>query len=378
MKKVFKYKLKKSVTYFYFVHDLFKTEEFLTTCHKIGSQFVIISDKKVASLYGYSLLNFMKRGGCHSFLITIEVGEGAKNRKTKETIEDAMCVQQCGYDTCLIAIGGGVVTDVGGFVAATYCRGIQYLTVPTSLLGMVDAAIGGKTGINLKYGKNLIGALYPPHSTFLSLSMLDTLPKEELRNGVAEIIKYGLVYDSSLFYKIANNFDKWQQQDLIFLKSIIIKSCMVKQNIVHADFLGIGVRHILNFGHTIGHAIEKVESYRISHGEALAIGIIIESLISHKMGYLSRKSFLAICHLIRKVGFSLTLSKEVTMNGMVETMSIDKKAEKGCPRFVILKDIGSVLTYKGSYCITIDKNLLHEVIYWMIEEFVFNEVYRTP
>lgn len=331
---------------------------------------MVLSDKRVASLYSSALLNFMQEGGCSAFLITIEEGERAKNRKIKEKIEDKMFARQCGHDTCLIAMGGGVVTDLGGFVAATYCRGIPYITIPTSLLGMVDAAIGSKTGLNVKYGKNLIGAIYSPHSTFVDPSMLNTLTTKEMRNGVAEIIKYGLILYSPLFYDIANNLDKWQQRDSTFLDKIITTSCILKQTVVKSHVKRPEIRNILNFGHTVGHAIETVEAYLIPHGEALAIGMVIEALISHRMGYIQRQDFDLVYHLIQSMDFPLVLSKRVTVDGMIHTMALDKKAQRGHPRFVILHSIGKVCSYKGSYCIAIDKNLLREVLEWMIKEFV--------
>ena len=366
---ILRYPPKASVIYLHFVHDLFRNKKFFQICQKIGKRFVILSDKNVASLYKASLIESMEKQGFSPFFITIEVGERQKNRKTKEQIEDKMLMEAYGRDSCLIAMGGGVVMDLAGFVAATYCRGIPYLTIPTSLLGMVDASIGGKTGVNVKYGKNLIGALYPPCSIFIDPSMLNTLPDKEMRDGIVEIIKYGLIFHRRLFYDIVDNLDKWQCRDLNFIKKIIIKSSIIKKKIIEVDFEDIGMRRILNFGHTIGHAIEMLEAYRISHGEALAMGIMVESFISQKMGGLQHSDCNVIYHLIKTLGFSLSLSKKVRVCGMFNAMKIDKKSQCNHPRFVLLDGIGKSCSFEGEYCTRIDTSMLRDALEWMVKEF---------
>jgi len=223
--------------------------------------------------------------------------------------------------------------------------------------------------VNVKYGKNLIGAFYPPLATFMDLSMLSTLSDKEMLCGTAEIIKYGLIHHHRLFEEIVEDLDKWEQRDLDFLRKIILESCQVKKKVVEADFKETGMRRTLNFGHTIGHAIEALEGYHTPHGEALAIGMIVESLISQKMGHLKEDAFDAIYRLLKKMGFPLTISEKVTIDAMLNAMTIDKKTQNTIPRFVILDGIGKVLSFKGDYCTTIDEELLHEALGWMIAEF---------
>ena len=353
----------------YFEDDLLDDKMFLKRLKEHSGRFALITDEKVASLYGEPFLNFMKKHELDCILVTFHGGEKSKNRKTKEELEDKLLAQKLGRDTLLIVLGGGVTTDIGGFVAATYLRGVPYISVPTSLLGMVDASIGGKTGLNVKQAKNIIGAIYPPLAIFIDFSMLTTLPDSEILCGSAEILKHGLIADKHLFEKLEEKIDKWKERNPDFFKKVITESVKIKKKIVLQDLKESGERRILNFGHTIGHAIEALEDYTLSHGEALAIGMIVESLIAHKMGLLSESDFDAIYKLIKKMGFSLKISSRVTTALMKETMTRDKKAKGAIPRFVILDGIGKVHSFKGDYCSVIDEATLEEALGWMVQEF---------
>jgi len=352
-----------------FSYDLLEDEHLLKILEKHSGRFALLADEKVASLYAKPFLAFMSQHGFSCDLITFSGGEKSKNRRTKEQIEDALFAKKFARDTFLIVMGGGVVTDIGGFVAATYCRGIPYLSIPTTLLGMVDASIGGKTGVNVKQGKNLIGAIYSPEAIFIDLSMLSTLPESEMLSGSAEVVKYGLIADKSIIATLRENLDQWKQRDLDLLEKVIKECATIKAKVVQHDLKESGERRILNFGHTIGHAIETLEEYSLSHGEAIAIGMIVESLITHKMGHLEEADFDDIYELFKIMGFPLTLSSRVTTSGMIEAMKHDKKGELGLPRLVILRGIGHVESYKGSYCTTIDEELLDEALGWMVAEF---------
>ena len=364
-----KNKAKETKTEIYFGFDLLSDQRFLETCQKLGKRFVIVTDKKVGSLYGKSLQSLLKENDLDCLLITFPDGEASKSRKTKEKVEDEMFEAKLGRDTCLIALGGGVVTDLAGFVAATYCRGIPYLLVPTSLLGMVDASIGSKTGLNVKQGKNLLGSIYSPAAIFMDLSSLSTLSDREMRNGTAEIIKHGLIAEAALYSSIVEHFEKWQQRDLALLKNLIYESSLVKKKVVEADLKESGMRRMLNFGHTIGHAIEAIEGYGATHGEAIAIGMIVESFISFKLGHINETDFDDIYRLFKLMDFPLQLSSKVTIDAMIHVMGSDKKAAETIPRFVVLNGIGKVLSFKGEYCTTIDDAMLHEVLGWMVAEF---------
>ncbi|MCB1114940.1 MAG: 3-dehydroquinate synthase [Chlamydiia bacterium] len=349
--------------------DLLGSEPFLKVLKGNKGPLVLISDDQVAPLYAPPLLDLLKSHDLQCALITFLAGESSKTRKTKETIEDALLAKKCGRDTLLIALGGGVVTDIVGFVAATYLRGISYLSVPTTLLGMVDASIGGKTGVNVSHAKNVIGAFYQPLAIFIDLSTLETLPDKELLAGSAEVLKYGLISDRALYDLLEEEVEEWTAREAAFLKKVVQKSIQIKQMVVQKDSLESGLRRILNFGHTIAHAIEALEEYALPHGEAVAIGMVIEALISYRLNHLKEEDFEAIYVLIKKMGFSLTLSHKVTTEKMKKALSLDKKSEKTVPRFVILDGIGKTLSFKGQYCTAIDETLLEEALGFMVAEF---------
>lgn len=362
---------KKLQTSIYIDSKITKTPLFLKRCHTLSSRFALITNYNLGNLYGKSLMTFLQKEGFDVTLHLFKGGEKHKNRKVKEEIEESLFRAGHGRDSAIIAMGGGVALDLIGFVAATFCRGIPFLSIPTSLLSMVDASIGGKTGVNIPFGKNLIGSMYFPHAIFIDLSFLDTLPEKAIREGSSEIVKYGLIANSHLFYQLSNELDLWEKRDLPFLKNLIHESCSIKKKVVEADMNEEGMRRMLNFGHTIAHAIETLENYEISHGEALAIGIIVESLISLKMESIREKEFDQIYHLFKAMRFNLSISPHLTSKALLDSMRYDKKTLKGTtPRFVILNRIGSVKSCKGAYCTEIDPDLLNEVLGWMIAEFM--------
>lgn len=349
--------------------DLLEDETFLKTLKRHQGRFVLLTDDNVGTLYSKPFLSFMNEHALECAHVTFPAGESSKTRKTKERIEDELLAKKFGRDTLLITMGGGVVTDLGGFVAATYLRGIPYLSIPTSLLAMVDASIGGKTGVNVKEAKNVIGAFYPPNALFIDLSMLSTLPDRDILYGSAEVLKAALISDSQFYDYLEEHADLWNVRDQAFLKKVISESIKIKQKVVERDEKEGAERRVLNFGHTIAHAIETLEEYQIHHGEAVALGMIVEALIAHKMGHLKETDFDAITSLIKKMGFALKLTKKVTTPAMQEVILRDKKAAGQKPRFVILDGIGNVQSYKGDYCTSIDETLLEEALGWMIAEF---------
>lgn len=349
--------------------DLFKKELFLTHCRKMAKRFAILTDSHVCKLYGKALLDLFISEGFDATLHSFKAGEQSKTRHMKEQLEDELFRAHHGSDSCIIGLGGGVVADLAGYIAATFCRGIPYLLLPTTLLAMVDASIGGKTGVNTPFGKNLVGAIHCAEAVFMDLSILHTLSDEAMRQGTAEIIKYGLIADHSLFRLVQDNLDKWSQRNLSFTQKMIVMSCGIKMKIIEGDLKDKGKRRTLNFGHTIGHAIEALEEYQISHGEAVAIGILAECLISHKFEAFGEQELDAVYHLFKQLGFSLSLSKKVTVETMLEAMKYDKKAKKRIPRFTILKGIGKIQACKGAYCREIDEEVLREVLGWMLAEF---------
>jgi len=299
-------------------------------------------------------------------LFTFASGEQEKSRERKSALEDMLLSQKFGRDTCMIALGGGVTTDLVGYLASTYCRGVPLILVPTTLLAMVDAAIGGKTAVNTQFGKNLIGTFYPPDCIFIDPSTLSSLPISEWTNGIAEVIKYALIHSPQLFQMLRN----WNRADIKQTEIIIQECVLIKAQVVEMDFEEkLGLRRILNFGHTIAHALELLENYHLPHGEAVAIGMLVESFISVRMGYLPQASLSEIEELIRSFPFALKISSGVTREKMLEALLLDKKNAQGAIRFVLLEKIGACHPFNREYCTSIPAKNLDEALSWMFSLF---------
>jgi 3-dehydroquinate synthase len=266
-----------------------------------------------------------------------------KTRETKQQLEDELFKRKMGRDTTLIALGGGTTTDLIGFLASTYMRGVPVIYIPTTLLAMVDAAIGGKTGVDTPFGKNTIGTFYTPKAILIEPSFLQTLSPLEWKNGLAEILKYGLIDDETLFAA---------PQDYA---SIIPRCIAIKEKIVKLDPQEKGLRRILNFGHTIGHALETQDN--IPHGLAVAVGCVAESYLSHILGYLSAADFARIRALYKQLDYPLRPLHSLS--------TLDKKAKNGEIRFVLIDRIGHALEFNGEYCSTVPKSALDDLIRWL-------------
>lgn len=337
------------------------TEKTVNKLKPLASRFALFCDASVAKLYGNKWVSYLKKAGLECEPFIFPPGEQEKSQERKTELENLLFSQKFGRDTCMIALGGGVATDLVGFLASTYCRGVPLIFVPTTLLAMVDAAIGGKTGINTRFGKNLLGTYYPADKILIDLSLLSTLPKSEWTNGLAEVIKYGLIRSKKLFEALK----KWDPKN----PEKIIQECIqIKTKVVKEDYEEkTGLRRILNFGHTIGHAVELLENYRISHGEAIAIGLLVESYLSMKMGILPKESFHEIDQLIRSFPFKLSCA--IRKDAMLAALASDKKAAKGKVRFVLLEKIGICSPFNGEYCTKIPNPILDQGLNWMIKEF---------
>lgn len=337
--------------------------EWLDTLLSLGKEFALVTDDTVKELHALAFTSYLQENGCSVHLFTIPPGERYKSRYTKETLEDQFLSQGLGRSLCVIAMGGGVITDLAGFLAATYCRGIPLTLIPTTLLGMVDASIGGKTGVNTPLGKNLIGAFYPPHSVAVDIDLLKTLPGREWLNGLAEMLKYGLILAPALFNALSAF---WKQSDNTLLLRWIHESYEIKKRVIEADFEERGLRRILNFGHTIGHALELVEDFTIPHGEAIILGMLCEGYISMRLGYLSCEELKTISTAFRLLGFPLKLSKKAINDSLITALSLDKKSVNGSPRFVLLDKIGAVVPFEGEYCSAVAVEVIREAITWML------------
>jgi 3-dehydroquinate synthase len=271
--------------------------------------------------------------------------EAAKNLRTVESLARALTRSGADRNSALVAIGGGVVGDVAGFVAASYLRGIALVQIPTTVVAQVDSSIGGKTGVNLPEGKNLVGAFYPPRLVLTDSEMLRTLPEREFRGGLAEVIKHAAIADKRMFAYLEKNMEKVQRRDGRALEELIPRNVQIKADVVGRDEREGGLREILNFGHTFGHALESVTKYgRYQHGEAVAWGMMAAALLGHEAGVTRAEDVSRIVALVRRMG-PLPPWPRISATALVDAMKSDKKARGGKLRFVLVPKIGKACSY---------------------------------
>jgi 3-dehydroquinate synthase len=288
----------------------------------------------------------------------LDDAEAAKNLRTVELVARSLVRAGADRGSMLIAVGGGVVGDVAGLVAASYLRGVALTQVPTTLVAQVDSAIGGKTGVNLPEGKNLVGAFYPPRLVLTDPQVLRTLPERQFRSGLAEVIKYGVIADGKLFAFLEKHLDKILQRDAATLGYVIRRSIEIKARVVSADEREAGLREILNFGHTFGHALESVTKYRrFQHGEAVAWGMMCAALLGHEIGVTSADEVSRVVALIRRIA-PLPKWPTAPAESLLDAMHSDKKSRGGKIRFVLSPRIGQAQSY-NSVSLDAVKRVLH-------------------
>ncbi len=310
---------------------------------KIGKRYVIIADDRVAELYGQAVVVSLEAVGLACDLITFPRGEENKNLTTIAGLTSRLA--QLGVDRkdCLIALGGGVSGDITGFVAAIYMRGIPFVQIPTTLLAQVDSSVGGKTGVDIPEGKNLVGCFYQPRAVYIDSTVLQSLPPEELLNGLAEVIKYGVIYDADFFYFLNAHREKIQALDLSVMEDVILRCCSIKAEVVEADEREADLRRILNYGHTLGHAVEAESHFTIAHGMAVAMGMVAVNKIAVAQGILMAETAGEITDLISSFGLPTTIPPELNRQQMKEFLKTDKKTVAGKPFFVLPIAIGTVI-----------------------------------
>jgi 3-dehydroquinate synthase len=300
----------------------------------------IVTNETVAPLYLAPLASALRRAGVVPTEIILPDGEAYKNWETLNRIFDGLLTHRCDRRTPIIALGGGVIGDMAGFAAATYQRGVPFIQVPTTLLSQVDSSVGGKTAINHPLGKNMIGAFYQPKLVLADTDTLTTLPDRELRAGVAEIIKYGLIRDPAFFDWIEGNLERLLDRDPEALAYAIHRSCSNKAEVVAADETEQGERALLNLGHTFGHAIETGLGYgEWLHGEAVAAGTIIAAELSARLRWLSEGEVARIRALFARAGLPV-VAPDLGMVRYLDLMAHDKKVADGQLRLILLKGIG--------------------------------------
>ncbi|MDY1591054.1 MAG: 3-dehydroquinate synthase [Methanofastidiosum sp.] len=316
-----------------------------------GHKIAIITDSNVEEIYGNKIFQKLDKKD-RVFILSFKAGEKSKNRKTKEELEDRLFGLGFGRDTLIIALGGGVTGDLAGFIAATYMRGVPFIQIPTTLLSQVDSSIGGKVGIDHPSGKNLIGAFYPPDKVYIDLDFLDTLPNKEIVNGIAEIVKSAIIKDGKFFTYLESNIDRVVKLEKEFIDNAIISSLKIKADIVQKDEKESGLRKILNFGHTIGHSVEILSDFEISHGRAVGIGMAAETSISEKIGILKSEDKERIFQLLKKSKL-LDISFKTSADKIIKKTILDKKTRKGVVEYSLIKGIG-----KAVYGIKLDDEIV--------------------
>ena len=276
-------------------------------------------------------------------VFTMPDGEAHKDLASYGDAMDFLMAHRHTRDTCILALGGGVVGDLAGFVAATYLRGVDFVQIPTTLLAQVDSSVGGKTAVNHPAGKNMIGAFYQPRCVVMDLDVLKTLPRREYAAGLAEIVKYGVIWDAELFAFLEDHAEALLAQDRQCLAHVIQRSCEIKAQVVAQDEREGGLRAILNFGHTFGHAIENLAGYGAwLHGEAVAMGMVMAAHYSAALGYIDDAAVSRITGLLEKMQLPTTLQSEVRVVEMIDAMGMDKKAVGKHLRFIVATGIGNV------------------------------------
>jgi 3-dehydroquinate synthase len=346
-----------------------ESEAFITHLKAMkASWYVIITDTNLENLYGKKLLNFLKSQEINCSLFTIPTGEVSKTREVKQSCENHLLNLGCGRDTCIIGLGGGVIGDLVGFVASTYYRGVPAIIIPTSLLAMVDSSIGGKSGVNVPEGKNLIGTICQPHSVLIDTTVLETLPQAEMKNGIAEMIKHALIADKFYFNNLMQNSQKLLDLDPTITEKAIYDSIVIKTRIVQKDPTEFGMRRLLNFGHTFAHAIEAATQYAIPHGRAVAIGVMTASYLSMQFGYLPKEDFSMICDIFDIYQIDVKWKNKLSSNQILDCMRMDKKSKDHIPRFVLIEQIGKPMDFFGTYCTSIDEQLLIKTLNWMCSD----------
>ncbi len=300
---------------------------------------VVITDTRVKDLHCETLVKSLEDSGIEVPVIEIPAGEEQKSLETAGRLYEKLTDFYAERNTPLLALGGGVIGDLTGFVAATYMRGVPLIQLPTTLLSQGDSSVGGKTAINHGQLKNKIGAFYHPRLTISDISTLSTLNARELSNGLSEIIKHGLILDEDFFGYLEKNMDKIKALDYEVLENIVAHSAEIKAGVVEKDELDLGLRNILNCGHTVGHAVESVSGLKIWHGEAVAVGLVIESRISCRLGIMKKDDVTRLNNLLIKAGLPVE-PPDLKPEKLLSAMKHDKKVIEGKIRFALPKTIG--------------------------------------
>lgn len=309
----------------------------------------IIADSTTKKLFAARIMRALTKAGLKTEVISFPQGENRKNMKTVAALQHALLQKRFGRDTLIVALGGGVVGDVAGFVAATYLRGVPYIQMPTTLLAIIDSSVGGKVGVDTKHGKNLIGAFYQPRAVIADLAFVSSLSREQIVNGLIEAVKKFMTSDKNSL-PLAQKLDTAHPlKDPRLLQKIVYASVLGKARVVMKDEEEKNERRVLNFGHTVGHVLELLSGYRLPHGYAVAEGILVEAKAAELLGVLPSSERRKVETILSHLGIRPAAIKKYPATKVLKAMKGDKKARRGVPHFVILRKIGAVYTKSGQY-----------------------------
>lgn len=320
-------------------NDFSKLAENVTKLEISGRKLAVITDSNVGPLYADKVAQCLKETGNNIFVYTFEAGEKNKNLNTVQDVYEFLIKNKFDRKDMLVALGGGVVGDLTGFAAATYLRGIDFIQVPTSLLAQVDSSIGGKTGVDFRAYKNMVGAFHQPRLVYMNTSTLSSLNTRLFNSGFGEILKHGLIKDASYFQWLKDNIEKIAALDSGYLEEMIYRSCEIKRKVVENDPTEKGERAQLNFGHTLGHAIEKQMNFELYHGECVVLGMIAALNICVERGTITKEEYDDIYNTFKAYNFPMTVDK-TTIDDVIAASKNDKKMDGNKVKFILLKKVG--------------------------------------
>ena len=326
-------------------------------------KFAVITDSTVQDLYAKPICEKLIRAGYNVDMFVFAAGEKSKTRETKAKIEDAMLEKGYRRDCCIIAIGGGVVTDLAGFIAGTYGRGVPFINYATTLLAAADASVGGKTAVDTPLATNLIGLFNQPKKVYIDIAAWETLPEREMRSGMAETIKHACLASEDMFEFLEKNMEDILSFNPFACEYIAENNCQIKYSVVMKDEREAGLREILNLGHTVGRAIETVSDYNLLHGESVAIGLVAQAKLSQGLGYMTEEDVNRVVALIEKANLPVSIPEYIDKEALVKKLYTDKKVRDGKLRFVLQKGIGNVVEFsEGVFAKPIEEDVVREVI----------------
>jgi 3-dehydroquinate synthase len=325
-------------------------------------RYAVITDSNVGPAYSARLRSAL--GDSRTEVLTIPAGEAHKTRESWARLTDDLLTASFGRDSTIIALGGGVVGDLAGFVAATFMRGVPFVQIPTTLLAMIDASVGGKTGVDTAAGKNLVGAFHQPSAVIVDTSVLETLPREHLRAGLAEAIKHGVIASEAYFNSVVALSANLDTVDVTgdAMLDLVAGSIEIKADVVRRDEREGGVRKTLNFGHTLGHAVELCSGYTVLHGEAVAIGMVCEATLAERLGIAESGTASRIREAVRAAGLSDSLPRSTDADDVVRATRGDKKARAGQAEYALPTKIGAMTPAAGRWSVAVSESVVREVL----------------